>query len=178
MIPCREVRWRMSTFLNGSLPPAQSDLIREHIDCCASCAGELAEETRLDTMPLEDVSEPNRFAEKLLLYFPEPTVSTILFKYLCGTFAMSVVVGISIFALWRRVAQPGHSLSTELRWDSLSSLQNSLPWVQQITGSPVFNYMMLALLATLMTVVLIVIVDHPRSRRTVPASRLGRIQSL
>jgi hypothetical protein len=168
----------MKTFLDGSLAPSQSDLIREHIDCCASCAGELAEETRLDTMPLADVSEPSDFAKKLLLYFPEPTVSTVLFKYLCGTFALSVVVGVSIFALWRRVAQPGHPLSTGLRWDNLSSLQSSLPWVQQITGSPVFNSMMLAFLATLMTVVLIVIVDHPRSRRTVPASRLGRIRSL
>ena len=34
-----------------------------------------------------------------------------------------------------------------------------------MTGSPTFNYMMLALLATLLTVALIVIVDHPRGRR-------------
>ncbi|TFH65264.1 MAG: hypothetical protein E4G91_03110 [Candidatus Zixiibacteriota bacterium] len=168
----------MKTFLDGSLAPVQSDLIREHIDCCASCAAELVEETRLGTVPLEDVSAPHDFADKLLLHFPEPTVSTILFKYLCGTFALSVMVGVSIFALWRRVAQPGRPLLAELRWDSLSSLESSFPWLQQITGSPIFNYMMLALLATLLTVVLIVIVDHPRGRHTVPASRLGRIHSL
>jgi hypothetical protein len=178
MISCRDVRWRIKTFLDGSLAPAQSDLIREHIDCCASCAAELVEETRLGTVSLEDVSAPDNFAEKLLLHFPEPTVSTILFKYLCGTFALSVIVGVSFFALWRHFAQPGRPLLAELRWDSLSSLESSFPWLVQITGNPIFNYTMLALLATLLTVVLIVIVDHPRGRRTVPASRLGRIHSL
>jgi hypothetical protein len=87
------------------------------------------------------------------------------------------MVGVSIFALWRHIAQPGRPLLTELRWNSLSSLESSFPWLEQITGSPIFNYMMLALLATLLTVVLIVIVDHPRGRRTAPASRLGRIHS-
>ncbi len=178
MIPCRDVRWRMKIFLDGSLTPAQSNLIREHIDCCASCAAELVEETRLSAISLEEVSAPDDFTEKLLSYFPEPTVSTILFKYLCGTFALSVIVGVSIFALWRHVAQPGRPLLTELRWDSLSSLESSFPWLEQITGSPIFNYMMLALLATLLTIALIVVVDHPRGRRTVLASRLGRIRSL
>jgi hypothetical protein len=177
MIPCRDVRWRMKTFLDGSLMPAQSDLIREHIDCCTSCAAELVEETRLSTVSLEEVSAPNDFTEKLLSYFPEPTVSTILFKYLCGTFALSVIVGVSVFALWRHMAQPGSPLMTELRWDSLSSLESSFPWLGQITGSPVFNYMMLALLATLLTVVLIVIVDHPRGRRALPANRLDHLHS-
>ncbi len=178
MIPCRDVRWRMKIFLDGSLTPAQSNLIREHIDCCASCAAELVEETRLSAISLEEVSAPDDFTEKLLSYFPEPTVSTILFKYLCGTFALSVIVGVSIFALWRHVAQPGRPLLTGLRWDSLSSLESSFPWLEQITGSPIFNYMMLALLATLLTIALIVVVDHPRGRRTVLASRLGRIRSL
>jgi hypothetical protein len=168
----------MKTFLDGSLAPAQSDLIREHIDCCASCASKLVEETRLGTVSLDDVSAPDNFIEKLLLHFPEPTVSTILFKYLCGTFALSVIVGVSIFALWRHVAQPGRPLLTELRWDSLSSLESSFPWLEQIMGSPIFNYMMLALLATLLTIVLIVVVDHPRGRRAVNVSRLGRIHSL
>ena len=178
MIPCRDVRWRMKTFLDGSLTPAQSDLIRRHLDCCASCAAELVEETRLGKVSLEDVSTPDDFTEKLLLHFPEPTVSTILFKYLCGTFALSVIVGVSSFALWRHVAQPGRQLLTELRWDNLSTTQSSFPWLTQITSSPTFNYMMLALLATLLTVVLIVIVDHPRGRRMIHASRLGRIHSL
>jgi hypothetical protein len=178
MIPCRDARWRMKEFLDGSLAPAQSDLIREHIDCCASCATELVEETRLSTISPEDVSAPGDFTEKLLFHFPEPTVSRILFKYLCGTFALSVIVGVSIFALWRRVAQPGRPLFTDLRWDNLSKLESSFPWLGQITGSPIFNYTMLALLATLLTVVLIVIVDHPRGRRIIPASRLGRIHSL
>jgi hypothetical protein len=177
MISCLDVRWRMKAFLDGSLAPAQSDLIREHIDRCASCASELVQDSRLGTISLEEVSAPDDFTEKLLSYFPEPTVSTILFKYLCGTFALSVMVGISIFALWRRVAQPGSPLLTELRWDSLSSLENSFPWLDQITGSPIFNYTMLALLATLLTVALIVIVDHPRGRRMAHASRIGRIHS-
>jgi len=178
MIPCRVVRWRMKTFLDGSLTPAQSDLIREHIDWCASCAAELVEETRLSAISPEEVSAPDDFTKELLSYFPEPTVSTILFKYLCGTFALSVIVGISVFALWRHVAQPGSPLLTELRWDNFGSLESSFPWLEQITGSPAFNYVMLALLATLLTLVLIVIVDHPRGRHTVPASRLGRIHSL
>jgi hypothetical protein len=177
MIPCRDARWRMKAFLDGSLAPDQSDLIREHIDCCASCAAELVEETRLGAISLVEVSAPDDFTDKLLSYFPEPTVSTILFKYLCGTFALSVAVGVSVFALWRHVAQPGHPLLNELRWDNLSSLQSSFPWLEQIMGSPIFNYTMLALLATLLTVALIVIVDHPRGRNTVPASRLGRIHS-
>jgi hypothetical protein len=177
MIPCRDVRWRMKTFLDGSLTPAQSDLIRRHLDCCASCAAELVVETRLSKVLLEDVSAPDDFTEKLLLHFPEPTVSTILFKYLCGTFALSVIVGVSIFALWRHVAQPGRPLFADLRWDRLGSMESSFPWLTQITSSPTFNYIMLALLATLLTVVLIVIVDHPRGRRTLPTSRPGRIHS-
>lgn len=178
MIPCREVRWRMEAFLDGSLAPVQSDRIREHIDCCAPCADEIAETTRLDTISIDEVSAPDDFTEKLLLYFPEPTVSTILFKYLCGTFALSVIVGVSIFALWRHFAQPGRALPAELRWHGLSSLESSLPWLEQIAGSPIFSYMMFALLATLLTVVLIVIVDHPRGHRRVVASRLGRLHSL
>jgi hypothetical protein len=178
MIPCRDVRWRMKAFLEGSLASAESDRVREHIDCCASCAAELAEETRLNAIPLDEVSAPDDFTERLLTYFPEPTVSSILFKYLCGTFALSVMVGVSVFALWRHFAQPGRPLLAELRWDSLSSLESSFPWLAQIMGNPIFNYTMLAFLATLLTVALIVIVDHPRGRRTVPASRLGRIHSL
>jgi hypothetical protein len=178
MIPCQEVRRGMKSFLEGSLMAAQSDLIREHIDCCPSCTAGLVEESRLDAIPLEEVSVPDDFTERLLLHFPEPTVSTILFKYLCGTFALSVMVGVSIFALWRHFAQPVRPLLTELRWNNFSSLESSLPWLEHITGSPAFSYAMLALLATVLTVALIVIVDHPRGRRTVLASRLGRLHSL
>ncbi|GEM_PF-1865626 len=178
MISCLDSRWKMRRFLEGSLSSAESDSIRRHIDQCTPCSDALAEEAQRQEIVREDVNSPEEFTRKLLRHFPAPTVSTILFKYLCGTFAMSVFVGISIFAFWRRAGQSGRPLLKGVSWDSLSSLQMTFPWLERIVNNPVFNYLMLALLATLLTVAVIIIVDHPRGRRVAYASKVGRIHSL
>lgn len=165
MISCTDVRWRMKEFLDGSLDHDTAESVRSHLDRCHACAVTIADETRVDSAVLDDVRAPQEFADQVLANFPEATVSTILFRYLCGTFALSVGVGISIFAIWRHVTHPGRPRPIGVQWSSLSDLQVSLPWLERIFSNATFNYLMLALLATVLTIALIIFIDHPRRRR-------------
>jgi len=172
---CTDTRWRLNGFLEGSLADYDSELVREHLDVCNSCASAVAD-SMVRTQPvLEDIDVSQDFTKKLLSHFPEPTVSAVLFRYLCVTFAASVAVGVSIFAIWRHIAHPSKATLADVQWSNLSSLQSSFPWVEHMLNNATFNYMMLALLATILTVILIVVIDHPKQHSVASTAQSKRI---
>ena len=176
MTRCVDVRWRLTAFLMGSLGEPENEVIRGHLDQCPKCAGALADEERLSAITPEEVSAPDSFVVELLSRLPEPTVSTVMFRYLCGVFAASSTIGVSIYAFWRHFAHPGRPLLLQLSWDGLGNMQTSFPWLQKIAADPIFNFSLLALLATGLTVGLIIVVDLPRRRRLGPIRYVERIR--
>ncbi len=165
---CSDVHRNLPAFLDGSLEATENESIRAHLDRCPSCAGAITNERLLGAAELEDVSSPGLFTEKLLGNFAEPTISLILFRYFCAIFAASAGLGVSIFAFWRHFSQPKQTAVARLDWDSLANLPTSLPWLEQITASPAFHYALWALAATILSALLIVLVDLPRRRRLDP----------
>jgi hypothetical protein len=174
MMRCSDVRWRLNAFLSGGLDASASENVRRHLDICPDCAVALAEDHRLEGAVIRDVSSPDLFTEKLLALVPESTTSRILFRYLCGVFAASSLLAVSFYAFWRHFTHAGHAANSTLNWSMLTDLQSSLPWLTKITASPVFNYTLLGLAATVLTIVLIVLVDSPRNRGLEPVKQYLR----
>jgi hypothetical protein len=86
------------------------------------------------------------------------------------------MIGVAIFAFWRHFSRPGHPPLLQLSWDGLGNMQTSFPWLERIAANPIFNFSLLALLATALTVGLIVAVDLPRRRRLDPIRQFDRIR--
>ena len=168
MINCTYVRSNLDRFLNASLGSDVDEQIREHLDHCRSCCSAMTTDHTLDLAFSDKVDEMSAdFTDRVLSQFPVRANSAILFRYLCGLFAASSFVGVSVFAYVRHYLHP-HALVFPTATESNDGLTGLITLLSSVAASPTFRYAMLALTATLLSTILIFVVDLPRRRDLSP----------
>ena len=165
---CAYVRSNLDKFLNSSLGPDVDEQIRQHLDHCQSCSSALSADARIDRAFANDSGSLSAdFTERVVSQFPVRANSAILFRYLCGLFAASSFVGVSVYAFVRNYLHPQALIYPDAP-DNGNGLAGLMSLLSSIVSTPTFHYALLALLATILSITLIIVVDLPRRREFSP----------
>jgi predicted anti-sigma-YlaC factor YlaD len=157
---CTDIRWKLSRFLEGELPPGDSERVRDHLDACPACVTYLVNSGKIERMSVEESRgfSPD-FNTRLLTETAIHDSGSTLTRLLYYIFGAASLLAISVFAFVRYYVTP-HDL-TALGYDLWGgeTLATLFPWLKDWLTSPIFSYTCLSLGAVLLSVMLIFAVD-------------------
>ncbi len=160
MTKCSEVRWQLTEFLNGETSPTQDNLIRNHLDGCADCALRLVSNGRVEELTLQPAPEwTSDITKRVLSSYPVSAAGMMMVRHLSWVFVVSAGFAVAVFMFVRQLFEvtPVNSLN-RLPGGNVERLDIV---ATQLTANPFFNYIALAVLATVLCVALIILVDRP-----------------
>ncbi len=162
MMKCSDVRWRLTEFLKGETTPTQDDLIRDHLDGCTDCALRLVSNGRVDELAEQAAPEwTSDITKRVLSTYPVSAAGMMMVRHLSWVFVVSAGFAVAVFMFVRQMFEvtPVSSLN-RLSGGNVETLDAV---ATQLTANPFFNYVALAVLATVLCVALIALVDRPTS---------------
>ncbi|MGB5106892.1 MAG: zf-HC2 domain-containing protein [Candidatus Zixiibacteriota bacterium] len=157
---CSDVRWQLSRFLDGATSPTEDDLIRDHLDQCPDCALRLVSNGRVDNLDLSATPQISaNFTTQVLAYYPESPSGMMMVRHLAWAFLVSAGFAVAVYMFVRQMltSAPLSSVNPIDRFD-----EGGIGEVVSVFASnPLLNYVLLAVLATILCVALVLFIDRP-----------------
>jgi hypothetical protein len=163
---CLQIRWQLNGFLNGSLPAAQEEHFRTHLETCSECANSLVRSSIAESGWIANAPalSPD-FTDRVVARFPENPASARMIRYFFAALVSASLFAVAVFAFVRQYLLPDEFTSRLIQDAENATGAISFQWLSHLVSIPSVQYLLFSILAVSVSVVLICVIDLPKREK-------------